>query len=339
MASDEDTQAPTPHWLLPTLVLSLGVLGYMAMHVGAGDLADAALRPTLLSLRGYRLAAAALVGAGLAIGGVFVQGLFRNPLASPSILGTTAGASLGGQLSILAYTVAIGSTGGTLLLVPQVMLPLGAMLGALLALGILLLVTRHQDDLVVLLLTGFILSAFFLAIGNFALSAAQDSWELGRAMVAFVLGGLGGTGHDTVMAALPLTLCGVGAAWYWGPPLDIMLSGEEEASALGVDVPQLRLWAIIWTAALTGAAVSLGGNIGFVGLIVPHGMRSLVGSTHRRLVPACALGGAAFVVACDVITRAVPARTELPLGVVTGLLGAPMFLYLLLRSRRGVAHD
>lgn len=337
MASDNAPRPGTPAYLHPLLLLCLAGLGWSAMHVGAGDLDDPALRGTLLQLRGYRLAAAVLVGSGLAVGGVFVQGLFRNPLASPSILGTTAGASLGGQLSILAYQTMLGA-GGSTYLIPQMMLPVGALLGALLALGALLLVTRHQRDLVVLLLTGFILSALFLAVGNFAMSVAQETWELGRAMVAFVLGGLGGTGEDTVLAALPLVVCGIGAAWFWSRPLDLMLSGEEEASALGVDVRQLRLWAIIWTAALTGAAVSLGGNIGFVGLIVPHGMRALVGSTHRRLVPACALGGAAFVVMCDVLSRLVPAQTELPLGVVTGILGAPLFLFLLLRDRSGAIH-
>jgi len=327
------TGAPT--WLYPGLLVALGTLSWIAMNVGPGDLSDAELRPTLLSLRGYRLIAAFLVGSALAVGGVAVQGLFRNPLASPSILGTTAGANLGGQLSILAYQSMLGA-GAAVTLVPQVLLPIGCLLGALLALGILLLVTRRNDDLVVVLLTGFILSALFLAMGNFAMSMAQDTWELGRAMVSFVLGGLGGTGVDAIVMALPLIVAGLGAVWLWGRPLDVMLSGEDEASALGVDVPAVRLWTILWTAVLTGAAVSLGGNIGFVGLIVPHGMRTLVGAAHRGLVPAAALGGGVFVVMCDVIARVIPSQSEVPLGVVTGLLGAPLFLYLLLRSWREV---
>lgn len=334
-AAEARTGPPT--WLYAGLLVALCVLSWVAIHVGPGDLSDPALRPTLLSLRGYRLAAAFLVGSALAVGGVAVQGLFRNPLASPSILGTTAGANLGGQLSILGYQSLLGA-GGASLLVPQILLPLGCLIGALVALGILLMVTRRKDDLVVVLLTGFILSALFLAIGNFAMSMAQNTWELGRAMVSFVLGGLGGTGADAIIVALPLIATGMIAVWLWGRPLDVMLSGEDEASALGVDVPAVRLWTILWTAVLTGAAVSLGGNIGFVGLIVPHGMRTLVGPAHRGLVPASALGGGVFVVMCDVIARLIPAQSEVPLGVVTGLLGAPLFLYLLLRSWREVEH-
>jgi iron complex transport system permease protein len=116
----------------------------------------------------------------------------------------------------------------------------------------------------------------------------------------------------------------------------LLLSGEDEAASLGVDVHAARRWTVIWSAALTGAAVSLGGNIGFVGLVVPHGLRTLLGAEHRRLIPAAAIGGAAFVVACDVLARAIPARTELPLGVITGLIGAPIFLVLLLKTWRGV---
>jgi iron complex transport system permease protein len=117
-----------------------------------------------------------------------------------------------------------------------------------------------------------------------------------------------------------------------------MLSGEEEAASLGVDVPAVRVWTVVWTSVLTGAAVSIGGNVGFVGLIVPHALRPFVGVEHRKLVPAAALAGGAFVVVCDVVSRALPTRSEVPLGVVTGLLGAPVFLSLLLRVARGEEH-
>jgi iron complex transport system permease protein len=157
-------------------------------------------------------------------------------------------------------------------------------------------------------------------------------------MVAFVLGGLSGTSAAQVAMAWPLALAGVCAAWLWGRPLDLLLSGEEESASLGVDVRAVRRWGVVWAATLTGAAVSLGGNVGFVGLIVPHGLRALLGSEHRRLVPAAVLGGGLFVIACDVLARVVPARTELPLGVVTGLIGAPVFLLLLLRTWREGEH-
>ena len=218
---------------------------------------------------------------------------------------------------------------------PQMFLPVGCLLGALLALSILLAIARTHGDLVLLLLTGFILSSLFLGLGNFLMSMAQEKWELGRAMVAFVLGGLSGTGADQVWMALPLATFGIVAGFFWGRPLDVLASGEEEAASLGVDVPAVRRWSIVWTATLTGAAVSLGGNVGFVGLIVPHALRAILGVEHRRLIPAAALGGAWFVLLCDVAARTIPARTEVPLGVITGLVGAPLFLTVLLRTWRG----
>ena len=305
-----------------------------ALLFGHADVADESVRDAVLSLRGYRLCAAMLTGASLAVAGVVVQGLFRNPLASPSILGTTAGAAFGGQAAMMLYQLVLVGVLPTTVL-PQMFLPVGCLLGALLALSILLAIARTHGDLVLLLLTGFILSSLFLGLGNFLMSMAQEKWELGRAMVAFVLGGLSGTGADQVWMALPLATFGIVAGFFWGRPLDVLASGEEEAASLGVDVPAVRRWSIVWTATLTGAAVSLGGNVGFVGLIVPHALRAILGVEHRRLIPAAALGGAWFVLLCDVAARTIPARTEVPLGVITGRGGAPLFLTVLLRTWRG----
>lgn len=321
------------------LVLCLATVSvaFAALALGHGDLRDPQLRDTLLSLRAVRIAAAFLTGAALAVGGVLVQGLFRNPLASPSVLGTTAGASLGGQLALLLFQVVLaGHAPGRL--PPALLLPLGCLAGALLSLIVVLVIAERSGDLLVLLLAGFILSSLLLSIGDFIISLSQQTWDLGRAMVAFVLGGLNGTGVQQVVIATPLVLVAVLAAWLWGRPLDLMLSGEEEAASLGVDVAQVRLWTVIWASVLTGAAVSVGGNVGFVGLIVPHALRSFVGVEHRKLVPACAIAGGAFVVLCDLISRAVPSQSEIPLSVVTGLFGAPVFLSLLIRMSRGQAH-
>jgi iron complex transport system permease protein len=324
-------RAPVVLALLAVVLVLVSALG---LFVGAGDLSDSALRDALLSLRAHRLGGALLTGASLAVAGAVIQGLFRNPLADPALLGTTAGASLGGQAALLLHQMAATTAAGALL-PGLVVLPLGCLVGALLALLALLAITRRHQDLVLVLLTGFILSSLLLALGNLVMSLAQEKWELGRAMVAFVLGGLSGTSSAQVAMAAPLVLAGLCASWLWARPLDLLLSGEDEAAALGVDVTVARRWTVVWSATLVGAAVSLGGNIGFVGLVVPHGLRTLVGAEHRRLIPACALGGAAFVVACDVLARAVPARTEVPLGVITGLFGAPLFLALLLRTWRG----
>ncbi len=313
------------------LVLVIVIAAGLALFTGAASLTDENLRGTLLQLRGARLLAAFLAGAALSVGGVAVQGLFRNPLASPSILGTTAGASLGGQVAMIALGLTSGVTAGRF---AEMTLPLGSLLGALIALGILLLFLRAGADLLTLLLTGFILSSLFLSVGSFVTSLAQESWELGRAMVAWSLGSVSGAGPRQILFALPLVLVGTLAIWGWGHALDVMLSGEEEAASLGIDVKATRRWVVIWVAVLTGAAVSLGGGVGFVGLIVPHALRPIVGAEHRRLVPAAALLGGAFLIVCDTLGRALPGRSEVPLGIVTGLIGAPLFLWLLLRMQR-----
>ncbi len=321
--------------LYPMLFLLSLVAGVVAVLVGSGDLTDPELRDTFLKLRGYRLAAAFLAGAALSVGGVVVQGLFRNPLASPSVLGTTAGASFGGQVALLAH----GVTGvGTALVVPEMIVPIGCFVGALAALAVLLGFLRVTQDLLALLLTGFVLSALFLSLSAFVTSVAQETWELGRAVVSFSLGSVSGTGPLQLAFALPLIAAGLVAAWSWGRSLDLLLSGEEEAQSLGAEVRSVRWWSAIWVSVLVAGAVSLGGNVGFVGLVVPHMLRPFAGTKHRRLIPAAALAGGIFLVTCDVGARLIPSRSEIPLGVVTGLVGAPLFLLLLIKLRRERAY-
>ncbi len=317
------------------LILLLVLTAVAALTTGHANLSDLRLRNTLLGLRLGRLLGAFIAGSALAVGGVLVQGLFRNPLASPSVIGTTAGAAFGGKVALLLYEgVAISAP--MMALPPDMFLPFGCIAGAFASLLILLVVDRSRDDLVVLLLTGFLLSALFLSLSGFLTSIAQERWELGRAILAFTLGDVSGVGPRQLLLATPLLLGGVVAAWVWGRSLDLMLSGEEEAATLGVDVAAVRRWVVVWTAILTGAAVAIGGTVGFVGLIVPHALRPFLGSQHRRLVPAAALLGGTFLAACDVLTRALPSRSEIPLGVITGLIGAPLFMVLLIRMRRQV---
>ncbi len=319
------------------LTIGLFLVTGLALVVGAGDLSDPALRDVYLGLRATRLAAALLAGGALAVGGVVVQGLFRNPLASPSILGTTAGATFGGQTALLAHQGLL-SAGLLSQVSPEMVLPIGCLLGALGSLGVLLLFVRRGADVVSLLLTGFVLTSLLLALGSFVVSLAQEQHELGRAVIAFTLGGVSGAGWSHVRLALPLVLTSVVAAFLWARPLDLLLSGEDEAATLGLDVTLTRRWTIVWVGVLTAAAVAIGGNISFVGLVVPHALRPFVGAEHRRLLPAAFLAGAVFLAACDLLTRVVPSQTEVPLGVVTGLIGAPLFLFLLLRARRAEAY-
>ena len=321
--------------LYTLLIVFLLIAGTLAVLVGAGDLSDPELRDTFLRLRGFRLASAFLAGAALAVGGVVVQGLFRNPLASPSVLGTTAGASFGGQVALLTYGLTSAGAG---FVVPEMIVPVGCFVGALGALAILLLFLRITEDLLALLLTGFVLSALFLSLSAFVTSLAQETWELGRAIVAFSLGSVSGTGPRQLAFALPLISTALVACWLWGRPLDLLLSGEEEAQAMGANVGAVRWWSAIWVSVLVAGAVSVGGNVGFVGLVVPHMLRPFAGTKHQRLIPAAALGGGGFLVACDVVARLIPSRSEMPLGVVTGLIGAPLFLLLLIRLRQERAY-
>jgi iron complex transport system permease protein len=317
-----------------TLLVFASVLALaLNLLTGPSSLQGRELASALLTLRAARGLTAYLVGSALAVAGVLAQGLFRNPLASPDLLGTSAGASFAGKLSMLLLSAAFGQ--GLML---EAWLPLGCLVGALTALAVLLMLARRAPDAVVLLLAGFLLSSLFLGLGSFVTSLAQESWELGRAVIAFALGSVTGAGPRQVATIAPIALLGTLAAMAWARPLDLLLSGEEEARVLGLDVARARRWCIIWIALLTAGAVSVGGNLGFVGLVVPHGLRRLVGVAHRRLVPAAALGGGVFVLACDMIARALPSRTEVPLGVITDLIGAPLFLVLVMRSQRRLLH-
>ena len=314
------------------IVLLISVI-YISLNVGHGDIGDPTNGDAYLRLRTYRLINSLIAGAALSAGGVLVQGLFRNPLASPSILGTTAGASLGGIVVLMLWNVLLATSLPTWL-PPEMILPFGCVLGAIISLGVLLIITKHSASPVTVLLGGFILSALFLSIGSLLLSLAQDTWELGRAVVAFTLGGVETKGEVHIAFALPLVTIGILAALSWSTSLDVLLSGEDEAASLGVDVPMVRRWTIIWTAVLTGAAVAVGGNLAFVGLVVPHALRPFIGVRHARLFPAAIIGGGVFVAFADVFVRLLPVQGTVPLGVVTGLVGAPIFLSLLIRSAR-----
>jgi iron complex transport system permease protein len=324
-------------WVLAIAAVAAAIVAG-SLFVGHGDLGDATLASTFLELRAVRAAAAFLAGAALAVGGVALQTLFRNPLVDPSILGTTAGASLGGQLAMIGLHLAPATLRPDFL-VPEMVLPLGCLAGALLALTVLLAVIRQTRSELAVLLTGFLLSSLLLSAGSLMVSLAQDSWELGRAVIAFTLGGVGGAGLRHVLLAVPLVAAAMIALWGWGRSLGLLLSGEDEAKSLGVDVAQVRWWTVLWVAIATAAAVAIGGNVAFVGLIVPHVLRPVIGHDPRRLMPVAALAGGAFVVLCDIAVRAAPVDGELPLGVLTGLVGGPLFLVLVVRSQRGAVHD
>ncbi|MEN9785640.1 MAG: hypothetical protein RLZZ299_904 [Pseudomonadota bacterium] len=329
--------ATPPVRALVALALACVALAAASCLVGPGDLRDPTLGDTFLTLRAWRTVAALVAGAALAVAGVLVQGVFHNPLASPDVLGTTAGATLGGQATLLAWGAL--APGAAALGVPgDLLVPLGSLAGAWVALGLVAAAGRLARDRLALLLTGVLLSTVCASLGGLATSLAMESWEVGRALVAFTLGGVDGTGPRRIATALPWLVGGAVAAASFARPLDVLLSGDEEAHALGVDVARVRRWSVAWVAALASAATLVGGQVPFVGLVVPHLARRHVGHAHGWLLPASALGGGAFVLACDLLVRLLPTRGTVPLGAVTGLVGAPVFVALLL-GRGGLAEE
>lgn len=329
MIQQEPMKEQTRLYLTATILLtSFVLLGGLSLFIGKGNVDDVSLSSVFLELRGLRLLAAVLIGSSLSVAGVMMQGLFRNPLAEPGVIGTNAGAMLGGSLSLIAYETLHPP------IPAAVMLPLGCVCGGMLSLWIVLMVAHNSRDTVSVLLAGVIISMLLTSFGALLSAVVQEDWQLSRALVQFSLGRIDTKGLGHLVLAIPLWTGGIGAAWWWGRQLDVLLTGEDEARSLGLDLSALRFWLIIWSTLLVAGAVAIGGAISFVGLVVPHLLRGLVGAYHRRLVPFAALGGAFFVLLCDVVVRMLPTKSELPLGVITGLVGAPLFLSMLVRARR-----
>ncbi len=273
-----------------------------------------------------RVLAAALVGACLAGAGAVFQALLRNPLASADTLGVTGGAALGATAAITFRA------DFTLLGIPSV--PLSSLLGSIGGLGVvygLVAARRRGMAATGLLLAGVALNAFFSAVVLFIQSLA-DPAETFRT-VRWLMGSLDVGGYMPLLGALPLVVVAL-AGLVWLPrALDLMSLGHEAAAARGVDVRRTEQIALVSASLATGAAVSLGGPISFVGIVVPHMVRLMVGSDHRLVLPAAALFGSTFLIGCDLLARTVFPPLDLPVGIVTAIVGAPFFLWLLLRRR------
>jgi iron complex transport system permease protein len=271
-----------------------------------------------------RVLAAALVGSSLALAGVVFQALLRNPLASPDTLGVSAGASLGAMLAIiLNLDVSIAGISAV---------PLASFAGAMGALTIVFALSSARargSSTMVLLLAGVTLQALLSAVIAFVQYLA-DFTETFRT-VRWLMGSLDVAAYGPILAAL----VPIGASWVGFATLprvlDLLSVGSEAAAARGVDVARAERIALFSASLATGASVSLAGPVGFVGIIVPHMVRSMVGADHRLVVPGAALFGAAFLIGCDVVARTIAPPLELPVGIVTSVIGGPVFLWLLLR--------
>ncbi|MFD0266332.1 FecCD family ABC transporter permease [Streptomyces sp. NPDC127106] len=272
-------------------------------------------------LRLPRVLMAALVGASLAVCGTVLQAVTRNALADPYLLGVSSGASTG------AVTVVVLGVGANTLGVTG-----GALAGALLSFALLLVLLRRSGlDSVRIVLTGVVVGQLFTALTSLVLMASADA-DTTRAVTHWLLGSMAPARWNTVAVCAAVTPLGLAAAWLCAHALDGLAFGTDTAASLGVGVRRTRMLLLVVTAALTAVAVATVGAIGFVGLIVPHGMRFLVGPLHRLLLPYAALAGAVFLVWTDALARIAFAPREVPVGVITALLGVPLFL-LVLRKR------
>ncbi|MBP1634649.1 MAG: fhuB [Acidobacteria bacterium] len=273
-----------------------------------------------------RTLAAAVVGASLAAAGVVFQALLRNPLATPFTLGVSAGAALGAMLAI-TFPVSLAFAG-----LPPV--PIASFAGALGAVAIvyaLATVRRQGLSTNVLLLAGITLNAFFSSLILFIQYLADFSQTFRT--VRWLMGDLDVGGYRPILAALPFVVAAFAAFAFLPRVLNLLTLGADAAAARGVDVLRTQRLAFFSASLATGAAVSLGGPVGFIGIIVPHLVRLMVGSDHRIVLPAATLFGAGFLIACDTASRTIMAPMELPVGILTALIGGPFFLWLLLRRR------
>lgn len=286
---------------------------------------DEAVRSIVLQIRLPRILLAATAGVALAASGTVFQGLFRNPMADPYLIGVSAGAALGATVAIvfgLTFSVA-GLNAVTLL----------AFAGALLVTLAVYRLGWDRGDVVVehLLLAGIAVGAFLAAI----ISALQLIGGASLQHVLFwLMGGFSGRGWEHLGLAAPYVAVGFALAWVFARDLNLLVLGDETARSLGVSTGRTRIALTAAGALMAASAVATAGLIGFVGLVVPHLMRLVTGPDHRRLLPAAALAGGIAMVLADTLARTVAAPMEIPVGIVTASLGAPFFLYLLRKNRR-----
>lgn len=280
----------------------------------------------LLQLRLPRTLLVAITGAALAGSGAAYQGLFRNPLADPYLMGVAAGGGLG---AILAMSIRWPYT-----LAGMMAVPVAAFVGALLSALLVYQLARRQGgaSTASLILAGIAISSFATALTSFLMLNATG--ELRRALT-WMMGGATLSGWLPVLAALPYVALGLGTLFTLGHALNVLQFGEEQAQQLGLPVARVRRLVVVAATLATAAAVSFAGVIGFVGLIVPHLVRLAWGPDYRHLLPLAAIGGASLLLLADVVARVAMAPQEIPVGIITALLGAPFFLWVLRSSKRG----
>lgn len=306
-------------FLASLLIGPLGIGPSFAALTGRGD---AMLGLVLREIRLPRAALGLMVGAALGLSGAAMQGLLRNPLAEPGLIGTSASAALGAVLAIhLGIAAAF-----------PLALPLMALAGAMLSVGLVLVLAGPRGGTLALILAGIAIAALAGAATSLVLNLSPNPFAVSE-ILFWMMGSLADRSMLHVWIAAPLIGLGAALVLPCGRGLDALTLGEDGAAALGIDMRRLRLRLVLGSAALVGGATAVAGAIGFVGLVVPHVLRRAVGARPGRLLAASALGGAAMVLAADIAVRLVLPGRDLKLGVLTALVGAPFFLHLVLATR------
>ena len=279
----------------------------------------------IMSIRLPRVITAVVVGFGLAMAGTVFQGLLRNPMADPYIIGTSGGAALGATLALLlpVQVVWLGFT----------LVPIAAFVGSLLAVLAVYGIARvgPRTPITTLLLAGFALSSLMAAAMSFMMLFSGQTMQR---VVLWTMGGTSSSGWSQLQVVVPLMLVASLGAFLLAGDLNAFLLGEDQAAHLGVNVERKKLILLMIGSLLTGASVSVSGLVGFVGLVVPHVARLVFGPDHRLLLPASALLGSIFLVVADLVARLILAPAEVPVGIVTAVIGSPFFIYLLRRGKR-----
>ncbi len=334
----------TKTWLSPPLLIVLALLS-MGAGIALGSTAidfsdvyralwsrltgapipadlDPATSDIIWMLRLPRVLLAFFVGGGLSIVGVAMQTLVRNPLAEPYILGISSGASAGASLFYLGFLPPLLSLALTL--------PLAAFLGGLLTMIVVYAIARqnHQVEVTRLLLAGVAMSALMGAVSTFATLASPELEKM-KTVMFWLLGSFAGARWDQLLLPFAASIAGLAGLMVFARPLDSLLLGEEAALHLGIPVELFKKLLILMAALITGILVASAGAIGFVGLIVPHAIRAVVGVLHRRVVLASYFAGGIFLIWADILSRTLLQPQELPIGIVTAFCGVPFFLYLL----------
>jgi iron complex transport system permease protein len=336
----------SPSTVMIILTGALIIVGGISMSIGAAGIPPgrmmAALLSTggdgalaardhliLLSIRLPRVATASMVGALLAAAGTIMQGLFRNPLADPGLVGVSAGAGLAAAAMIVFGDRALPSS----VMDWPFLLPVAAFFGALATTAALYRIATWQGrtSIAIMLLSGLALGALAGA-GTGLLVFLADDRQL-RDITFWMLGSVAGATWPKIFTIAPFLAVLLLSTAFVGRGLDLLVLGETEAFHMGIGVERLKRFLIVLVAAAAGAAVSVSGVIGFVGIVVPHLLRLMIGPSHRLLLPASACCGALLLLIADTLARTIAAPAELPIGIVTAIIGAPFFLFLLLKQR------